>query len=110
MTVCFYNSDGEVKDERIEEFVDDRVWRSVLSLSLDATDLAKLNKNSDMIESIATFVRESFKIHLTSDCVGEHIRGLDYITVDLKIPSYSNIVANLNVRELLNCTTKKNRR
>ena len=98
-------------DQRINEFIDDRVWRGVLSLSLDAADMVKINKNSVIIERLAKFVRKSFEFHLNNPTnAGAQVRTLDYLTVDLPMPSYSNIVAKLNVNELLACATKKNKR
>ena len=87
------------------------MWRGVLSLSLDATDMVKFNKNLVIIERLGKFVRKAFEFHLNDQTsAGVQVRSLDYLTVDLPIPSYSNVVAKLNVRELLACATKKNKR
>jgi len=81
----------------------------VLSLSLDAADMVKINKNAVMLERLGKFVREFHLKDRTN--AGAQIRTLDYLTVDLPIPSsYSNVVAKLNVSELLACATKKNKR
>ena len=84
----------------------------MLSLSLDAADMVKINKNAVMLERLGKFVRKSFEFHLKDRTnAGAQIRTLDYLTVDLPIPSsYSNVVAKLNVSELLACATKKNKR
>ena len=106
-----FSSDGEANEQRIIEFVDERVWREVLSLCLDATELVKVNKSSVIVEGLEIFVRKSFELHLNDNAnTSAQIRTLDYLTLDLLIPSHSNIVANLNVRELLACATKKNKR
>jgi hypothetical protein len=82
-----------------------------MSLSLDVTDMIQLNKNSHMIGRLAMFVRKSFEFHLNqTEDVGSKIRSLDYLTMDLPIPSYNGIVEKLNVRELLACATKNNKR
>ena len=100
-----------VSAERINEYISEHVWREVLSLFLDATDLVKVNRNPAIADSLGRFVRKSFEIHLTNQTnASAQIRTLDYITVDLPIPSYKGIVGKLNVRELLACATKKNKR
>ena len=67
---------------------------------LDATDLLKLNNNPRIVEGLGTFVRNSFELVLANN-PSTQIRTLDRFTVDLPIPSYNNIIAKLNVRELL---------
>jgi len=100
-----------VSEQRINEFIDERVWREKLSVCLDATDLVKVNKNSAITESLARFVRKSFEIHLNNKTnTSARIRTLDYTTIDLPVPSYNGIVTKLNVRELLACATRKNKR
>jgi len=93
----------------INEFVDKHVWQEVLSLCLDVTELVKVNKSSIIIESLEKFVQKSFELLLNDKT---QIWTLDYLTIDLLVSSHSNsnIVANLNVYELLACVTKKNKR
>ncbi|CAG8670516.1 7313_t:CDS:2, partial [Paraglomus brasilianum] len=101
-------TNGIVTDQQINEFIDEGVWQEVLSLSLDAADIVKINKNAVMLERLGKFVREFHLKDRTN--AGAQIRTLDYLTVDLPIPSsYSNVVAKLNVSELA-CATKKNKR
>ena len=99
--------------ECINEYISEHIWQvqEVLSLFLDATNLVKVNRNLAIVDSLKRFIWKSFKIHLANKAnASVQICTLDYIMVDLPIPSYKGIVGKLNICELLTCTMKKNKR
>jgi hypothetical protein len=62
------------------------------------------------MSSIAKFVRQAFVIHLQGQEKSFlKVKGLDYLTVDIKVPTPKNLVNELNVRELLKFSQKNAR-
>jgi len=62
------------------------------------------------MSSVAKFVHQAFIIHLQGQektCL--KVKGLDYLTLDIKVPMPKNLVNELNVRELFKFAHKNAR-
>ena len=98
----YNNLDEEVE---VSEFIDDNVWRSVLSSHLDATKKMDLMDDHHTLSKLREFVQAAFAIQSDASLA---VKGLDYITIDLKIPTQLNIVSEMDVRKLIKCRGNKN--
>ncbi|CAG8712842.1 28369_t:CDS:2, partial [Dentiscutata erythropus] len=91
----------------IELFVSENVWRQVLHFYLKATDLPTLNKDTEILTKLSTFVRKTVNDVLKAQKKDEDtqhlIKKYDEYTLDLKIPTKLGIAKFLPVRDLLDC-------
>ena len=59
--------------------------------------------------SLVKFVCKAFLIHLQEqEKAFLKVKGLDYLTLDINVPTPKNFVNDLNVRELLKFAVHKN--
>jgi len=97
------------RESSLEDYVGDS-WRNVLSLHLKAINKVKFEEAKEDQEKLRKFVLESFKIivnyekknsvNIPKDTIKD---TLNYITVNIKVPSISahDIVNNLDIENLI---------
>ena len=96
---------------QVETFIDDTVWRTLLSSYLDATKRVEILDNPYITSQLKKFVQEAFKIHLRGGADASlNVKKLDYITMNLDIPTQLGIVSEMDVKKLLSCASIKNSR
>jgi len=106
---CFFRK-STATDEEVEQYISEEVWRTALSTNIEATDKDEFFKDEKAISSVAKFVRRAFVIHLQAqEKVFLKVKGLDYLTLDIKVPTPKNLVNELNVRDLLKFARKNGR-
>ena len=92
-------------DKLLEEFIDEKVWKSMLNMQLKITDQQKLNKNKVICSKLKIFVSQVVKTVLTAQKDNQDtqfaIKKCDEHTIDLKIPTKLGIAGSLAVQELL---------
>jgi len=62
-----------------------------------------LNSNKEMTSKLREFVVRAVEKWVVGNEPKKAVRGLDSLTINLRIPSNYNIVAQLPVRQLLLC-------
>ncbi|CAG8550812.1 5323_t:CDS:2 [Paraglomus brasilianum] len=103
--------EGAANQEEVEEFIDDTVCRTLLSSNLDATKRVEILDNPYTTSQLKKFVQEAFKIHLRGGSDASlNVKTLDYITMELDIPTQLGIVNEMDVKKLLSCASIKNSR
>jgi len=82
----------------------------VLSMNINATNKDEFCKDEKAMSSIAKFVRQAFLIHLQGqENAFLKVKGLDYLTLDIRVPTPKNLVNELDVRNLLKFGHKHSR-
>ncbi|CAG8492717.1 9669_t:CDS:2 [Dentiscutata erythropus] len=91
----------------IELFVSENVWRQALHFYLKATDFPTLNKDTEILAKLGTFIRKMVNDVLKDQKRDEDtqhlIKKYNEYTLELKIPTKLSIAKFLQVRDLLDC-------
>ncbi|CAG8661456.1 3184_t:CDS:2, partial [Paraglomus brasilianum] len=91
------NYNNLAEEVEVSEFIDDNVWQLVLSSHLDATKKMELMDDHHILFKLREFVQAAFAIHLHGESDASlAVKGLDYITINLKIPTQLNIVSEMD--------------
>jgi len=60
---------------------------------------------------LRTFVQEAFKIHLRGGLDASlNVKTLDFLTMDIEIPTQLGLVNKMDIKKLLSCASTKNAR